>query len=289
MSPTFLLLFILWSPTALAAADTEPTLIRCTGTSFDVDLYGRIVLADARENTVTLLSPSGTVEVTVGGSGWGNEQFDSPAGVWTRNGIDVFVADYHNHRIQRFDRNLNFVSSLTTRESGNPDVRFGFPTDVALSRLGELYVCDSENSRVLKFNRLNYVERSIGGIAAGKGRLRSPTNVEIGPGDKLYVLDGKNIQVYDGFGNYLRTIGEGMFAEKPVIAADSRGLVVLDGSGILFFDEEDRPAGGATPGELWEEVNGEVRGLVVSGEDVYLLTENGIWFLKGVRPIGLTK
>jgi len=289
MSSALLLLIILplLPPVEPSAADT--TAVPCSATTFDVDLYGRIVLADARKSTVTLLSPEGTVEATVGWRGWESGQFDAPAGVWMRNGIDIFVADYYNHRIQRFDRNLNFVSSLATRQSGNPDERFGFPTDVALSRFGELYVCDSENSRILKFNRSNTVERSFGGLSAGKGRLRMPTNLEIGPADRVYVLDGDKVQVFDGFGNYVRTIGEGLFSGNTVMSADNRGLVVWDAGRMFFFDADDSPVGvtesGEGPGKRVE----KLRGLVVSGDDIYVLTVEGIQIARGVRPSVLTK
>jgi hypothetical protein len=289
MSPILLLLLLLRPPSGPDTLPADSSFLRATGTSFDVDLYGRVILADSRRNTVSLLSADGTVEVTAGGSGWGSVQFDSPAGVWMRNGIDIFVADNYNHRIQRFDRNLNFVSSLATRESDNPDERFGFPTDVALSRLGELYVCDTENARILKFNRLNRVERSIGDLAAGKGRLRNPTRVEIGPGDKLYVLDAAKVIVFDGFGNYLQTVGEELFGEHPALTADSRGLVVVGDSTIFFFDEEDRPSGAVQGDGLREGEAGTARDIVVAGEDVYLLLGDGIRIMRGVRPPGLTK
>ena len=118
------------------------------GTSLDVDVNGNIFVVDSRSSTLTLFDREMHKVVTAGGPGWENGRFDQPAGLWARNGLDVLVADYGNHRIQRFDRTLSFVSSLSTRDADNPSDRFGYPSDVTLSRLGELFLCDTENSRI---------------------------------------------------------------------------------------------------------------------------------------------
>ena len=98
-----------------------PKVVPVIGTKVDVDLYGNIYVINSDLNTLTLFSKEGTMVRRIGGSGWLNDQFDRPAGVWARNGIDLFIADYGNHRIQRFDRNLNYVSTFYTRDSDNPE------------------------------------------------------------------------------------------------------------------------------------------------------------------------
>jgi DNA-binding beta-propeller fold protein YncE len=148
--------------------------MRLSGTVLDVDLYGNIYVLDAEKNTLSLYDRSGLLQNNVGGPGWLDGQFDRPSGVWARNGIDVFVADYGNHRIERFDRSLSFISSFSTRESDNPDDRFGYPSGVALSRLGELFICDTENGRIVKVDRFSTVERTFGGIGGGEGTSGDP-------------------------------------------------------------------------------------------------------------------
>ncbi len=274
---------------AAGAGETDSLLARGNATACDVDLYGRIILVDAPQGTLTLFSTSGAMERTSGGSGWGNDQLDLPAAVWMKNGIDVFVADTYNHRIQRFDRNLNFVSSLFTRESPDPDERFGYPSDVALSRTGDLYICDTENARVLKFTASSRIDRSFGRLAAGQGRLHRPAQLEIGPGDRLYVLDGSCVLVFDPFGNFLRTLGETMNADSVALSADQEGLALLEGDSVAFFDGDDRPAatlhlaGLVGPGLL------PAAGLTVRGDDLYLLLRGGVAVLRGVRKAALTK
>jgi DNA-binding beta-propeller fold protein YncE len=201
-------------------------------------------------------------------------------GVWARNGIDVFVADYGNHRVQRFDRNLAFVSSFSTRNRPNLDDRlpegragFGYPTDIAVSRHGDLFICDGENSRILKVIGLSKIEKTFGGFDAGKGLLHKPSQLEIGPNDNVYVHDGQRVVVFDNFGNFIRVIGEGVFAGTIYISADETGLIVLSDQNLLFFDRDDRLI--LTVG-LHEMNVHSPRAFVFSRGTAYFLTARGI-------------
>ena len=188
------------------------------GTSISVDLAGVMTVVDSHACTVRQYSPAGALLREIGGQGWGNDQFDRPAGVWAKNGIDVFIADYGNHRIQRFDNALAYVSTLATRDNSDPDKRFGYPTAVSLSRLGDLFLCDGENNRVAKVGSSNQVDLTFGGYGAGSGRLTQPVQIDCGPNDDVYVLDPPRIVVFDTFGNYIAELGAGAVPA-------SRGLV----------------------------------------------------------------
>ena len=244
-----------------------------TGTRFDIDINGRFVILDSEKNTVQLVSKDQKPIAEIGGSGWGDDQFDKPAGVWARNGIDIFIADYGNHRIQRFDRNLAFISSFSTRERTNPDERFGYPTDVAISRLGDLFICDSENLRILKVNGFSKIEKIFGGFDAGKGRLKKPGQIEIGPSDKVYVQDGNDVIVFDNFGNYIRMLGEGIFSGQIQIYADETGLTVLCDGKLFLFDSDERLIQTA---ELTLPGNEMPRAFALSRGTVYFLTSTGL-------------
>ncbi len=241
---------------------------------FDVDIHGASVLVNGEKNNVRLLSKNFTLLGEIGGSGWDNNQFDHPMGVWARNGIDVFVADYGNHRIQRFDRKLAYISTFSTRERTSPDERFGYPTDVAVSRLGDLFICDSENSRILKVVGLSKVERSFGGFDAGKGRLKKPNQIEIGPNDNVYVQDERRIVEFDNFGNFIREFSEEMFHGAPLLYADENGLGIVSENLLYAFDKDDRLQKTVALDPLLQEK--KVRSLVFSRDTMYLLTDAGI-------------
>lgn len=251
-----------------------------TGTRLDVDINGTVVLVDGEKNTVRLLTKEMKQSAEIGGSGWGDDQFDRPAGVWARNGIDIFIADYGNHRIQRFDRKLAFISSFSTRERPNADERFGYPTDVAVSRLGDLFICDSENSRIVKVVGLSKIEKTFGGFDAGKGRLKKPNQLEIGPHDNIYVQDampdakqGSRVVVFDNFGNFIHIIGEGLFPVGVQIFADQSGLILLGDGKLFFFDENDRSV---HTFELEQANIRDARSFVINRGIAYFLTDAGL-------------
>lgn len=270
---TTVLLF-LFTVCTLPARSQSHVLAGLKGTAVDVDINGRICVLDEATSTMTLLSKDGGRLGEVGGTGWEDNQFDAPRGLWARNSIDIFVADYGNHRIQRFDRNLNYVSTLFTRESSNPDERFGYPSDVALSRQGDLYICDTENSRILKISGSNRVERWFGGFDAGRGRLTRPRQVEIGPADRMYVLDGKRVVVFDAFGNFARDFNFGFEEEKAVLFADTKGLLIVGNDTLYWLDGFDRLALTVGLETLVPPAMGAVRGMAVSGEMLYILMQD---------------
>ena len=246
------------------------------GTMMDVDISGSLYVVDGDKNTVTLYSADGKRMREIGGQGWENDQFDHPGGIWARNGIDVFIADYGNHRIQRYDRSLNFVATLSTHDSGNPDERFGYPTDVAVSRLGDLFICDSENTRVVKVDRFSQVERTFGGFDAGKGRLQSPSQLEIGPRDCVYVLDGSRILVFDAFGNFLHEFGTGLFKEPRTLYADADRIAVADAEMIYCFDANERPVASTSLQSVTGPEHQELHATALSKEKLYLLVSGGL-------------
>jgi hypothetical protein len=169
---------------------------------------GTIYILDADQNKIFVFANITQPPKSVGGFGWSGGSFDKPTGVAT-DGIQIYVSDYGNHRIQLFDRNLNYLSSFYTRDSSDAFARFGYPLDIALSELGDFFILDGENIRVLKFNPQNYLERSFGDINSGKGRLQNPIRLVVAT-SRIFVGEQRRIVVFDYYGNYLSSIGDGV-------------------------------------------------------------------------------
>jgi hypothetical protein len=280
----FCYLFCLMFSASLCAELSAQAITPVSGERIDIDINGNIFLLQTNRNSLELLTKDGIRKHRIGGSGWENDQFDRPSGVWARNGIDVFVADYGNHRIQRFDRNLNYVSTLSTRENPNPYERFGYPSDVALSRLGYLFICDTENSRIVKVNQFNQVEQTFGGFGAGEGRLYSPTQVECGPKDHVYVVDGARLLVFDNFGNFLRVIA-GVFRLPVSLYADGGSVVVVDSVAVYCFDSEERPVRSIPTETILGAKAGEIRSVAFSQDSMFVLTGSGVFGVPDPRQM----
>jgi hypothetical protein len=197
---------------------------------------GIIYVLDADENKVSLFSSLQAAPKIIGGFGWSSLSFDKPTGVAT-DGVNVYISDFGNHRIQRFDRNLNYISSLSTRDTSDLVSRFGYPLDVALTELGDLLILDGENIRVIKFNPQNSFECVFGDINAGKGKLQNPVKL-FATKSRIFVGDRNKIIVYDYFGNYLETIGEGIISSLNGFALCKDGIIAASNDTIWWFTRE---------------------------------------------------
>lgn len=236
-SSIFFLLFSIASP------DTAPRVEYLysfgdfsSARSLSVTPSGQIYVVDTGNNKLKVYSASGDSIHEIGGYGWGQLEFDRPYDVYTGTGLNIYVADFGNHRVQRFDKDLNYISTFYTRESEDIEKRFGYPTAVALSRQGDLFIIDGENVRVLKVNPSSVIERTFGGIDAGKGRLRNPRRLNVTSKDLVCVLDEKRIVFFDIFGNYIRTVGEGVLKHPSGMTVENDKIYVADGEEIYLFN-----------------------------------------------------
>jgi len=173
--------------------------------SFTINSAGILYVTDSGSDEIFKLDTLGTELKYVGGYGWDEGSFDQPVDVFA-NPLNVYVADKNNHRIQRFDKDLNFISKLYTRESDNPAERFGYPLSAVTSNQGDLFILDSENKRILKFDLFGHFILNFGGFDGGAYSLANPTQMVVSPANNLFVLDGNNIIVYDQYGNGVNEI-----------------------------------------------------------------------------------
>ncbi|MGD1044933.1 MAG: NHL repeat-containing protein [Bacteroidota bacterium] len=197
---------------------------------------GTIYILDEDENKVSLFFNLQDAPKTIGGFGWSSSSFDKPTGVAT-DGVNIYVSDYGNHRIQRFDRDLNYISSLSTRDTSDVNSRFGYPLDVALSEFGDLFILDGENIRVMKFNTQNSFERAFGDINAGEGKLQNPMRL-IAINSRIFVGDKNRILVFDYFGNYLGSIGNGIINNLNGFAMLTNEILAASNDTIWWFTRE---------------------------------------------------
>ena len=173
---------------------------------------GRIYVIDAKRDAVVVFkSPQDSASV-LGGYGWTDATFDRPTGIAT-DGLNVYVSDYGNHRIQRFDRYLNPISSLYTRDTTYAPARFGYPVGVALSNQGDLIILDSENLRVVEFSADSRFERTFGDLTSAGGKLQDPVKVCVEGDQLIYVLEKRKILEFDFYGNFLRSFAEDLPGE----------------------------------------------------------------------------
>ena len=216
---------------------------------------GWIYVLDSERNLVVLMKGDEEASSSVGGYGWSSTTFDQPTGLAT-DGLNLYVADRGNHRLVRFDRSLNFISSFVTRDTSLLAARFGSPLGVALSRLGDVFVLDGENLRVVKFAANMQYKRSFGDIDDQRSRLRQPIKILISPDDRVFVLEPDRLLEFDYFGQYLRAIGAGSFHDARGFCFVGGGIIVATPTTLCWFNDR---------GELLREVRAAE---IVSGSPI---------------------
>ncbi len=126
---------------------------------------GDIVVADAYNDRIQVFTPDGKFLRKWGGPfaidihGSFNGWFKTSTAVTVGPEGNIFVADFYNHRIQKFSPKGDFLVAFGSR--GKELGKMKFPIDVALDKEGSVYVVDFGNNRIQKFMQIKLKERKI--------------------------------------------------------------------------------------------------------------------------------
>lgn len=128
--------------------------------------------------------------------------FKGPEG-WRPVGIAVagdrvYVTDTKNHALHVFDRKTLKLSS-TIGQSGSAPGEFCFPVSVAVDKEGIVYVTDSMNFRIEKFDKDGKLLGSFGSCGRNLGQFARPRGVALDRDGRIYVVDAafSNVQIFD--------------------------------------------------------------------------------------------
>ncbi len=244
---------------------------------------GRIYVIDAAKNCIEIFKAPRDSPSVLGGYGWTNTAFDRPTGVAT-DGLNVYVSDFGNHRIQRFDRYSGYISSLQTRDTIYAPAQFGYPGGIALTNQGDLLILDGENLRVVEFSADSRFERDFGGINTSGGKLQDPIKICLEADRLVYVLQKHNVVVFDFYGNYLRTIAEELDADFVGGQSTPNGLAIVAGDTLYWYDAEGILLSKIPFGMLFaDEPVTSVQDIAFSDNQLFVLTEHRC-FVFSIQP-----
>jgi uncharacterized protein (TIGR03663 family) len=181
---------------------------------------------------------------TVGVPGNAPGQFNFPRAVAVDADGKIYVADSGNNRVQVFNTDGSFLREwgstckLDTGEGCQGDGRgqFNEPWGIAVGPDGSVYVSDTWNHRIQKFdNQGNFITMwgrfdSTGGELGTSGIFYGPRSIAVGQDGNLYVMDtgNKRVQVFTPGGEFVAQYGgggvtEGHFDEPVGLAQDAAG------------------------------------------------------------------
>lgn len=205
-----------------------------------VDSAGNIYVADTMNDRIQKFDANGRFLLKWGKRGEGDGEFNEPWGLAVDKAGNVYVADTWNYRMQKFDSNGTFLvkwggfGDTGGRAGGQPGVFYG-PRAVAVDSGGNIWVTDTGNKRLQKFDPSGKFLAQFGTVGTDEGRFNEPVGVALDPAGNIYVADtwNRRIQKFDAS---LKLLAQwpvagwegGSVLNKPYLAADADGVYATD-------------------------------------------------------------
>jgi hypothetical protein len=180
-----------------------------------VDGSGNVYVADAADNTIRKITPSGVVTTLAGSSGTRGSvdgtgaaaRFNTPVGVAVDGNGNVYVSDEANETIRKIT-SAGVVTTLagTAGAGGSANgtgsaASFSTPAGIAVDTSGNLFVADQTDSTIRKITPAGVVTTYAGtantvgftdGAATTVARFNSPFGVAVDGSGNVYVADSGN-------------------------------------------------------------------------------------------------
>ncbi len=179
------------------------------------DSKDRVFVFNRGEHPLMVFNPDGSFVTS-----WGEGQFSRAHGLTIGPDDSVYCTDDLDHTVRKFTPDGRLLMTLGT--SGKPsktgatsiDYRtiqfagppFYFPTNVALSPEGDIYVSDGYgNARIHKFSPDGRLLFSWGEPGQGKGAFHVPHGIAVDQQGTVFVADRENnrIQLFSPNGHFL--------------------------------------------------------------------------------------
>ncbi|HEY6343299.1 MAG TPA: protease pro-enzyme activation domain-containing protein [Bryobacteraceae bacterium] len=179
-----------------------------------VDASGNLYIADSGNARIRSVNSSGVITTWVGGAtndgGLGVfGLLNQPSGVVRDSAGNTYIADTNNHRVRMVAANGTIATVAGTGVSGfagdggaATSAQLNLPNGLALDSAGNLYIADTNNSRVRKVdgsgnittvagNGVCCVSTGDGGLATSAG-IGTPYGLAVDSSGNLYISDGSN-------------------------------------------------------------------------------------------------
>jgi sugar lactone lactonase YvrE len=254
-------------PAILAALNNPGGIVVATG--------GDVYFADSNNHVVRRIDPQNNIHPFAGnfalGAGFSGDyalatqaQLDTPDGITIAPDGDLIIADSHNDRIRRIDRQTSIITTIAgsgdTGFDGDDgpavDAMLNNPGGVAAAPNGDIYIADTLNYRIRMIDHATGNIHTVAGdgTAGEDGKpvgdggpainasLNMPSDVAIGPNGDIYIADmhHQRIRKVDARTHVISTVagtgrwgstGDGGAAVNATMAGPAGIAVVPDGTG----------------------------------------------------------
>ena len=157
-------------------------------TGIAIDSRGRILVVDSGNRRIQVLDARGN-----GLEEWRHLDWLSPWGIsFEPDTKSIFVTDRARHKVSRLDEQGRQISAWG--EPGNGEGELWAPHGIT-SHAGFLYVADTGNDRIVKFDLDGKSLGSVGCHGTAVGAFVDPVDVAIDADHHLYVVDRGNHRI----------------------------------------------------------------------------------------------
>jgi len=195
-----------------------------------------------------------------GSEGSGNGQFSFPEHIAIDKNDNIYVSDPNNNRIQKFDKNGNYLENFYSCTSPRSVL---FLSDM-------IVIAKSSDNKIYEMDYSKQFLRDWGSSGTGDGQFNYFRQITIDNENKIYIVDHNNnrIQKFDLNGNFILKWGSqgetaGNFVYPWGIAYINNKILVSSGTRVQFFTKT---------GEFltqWD-LGVKIYDIRVKGDDIYL-------------------
>jgi len=169
-----------------------------TATSIAADSSGYIYVGDQFRADIQKFNSTGGFMTKWGSFGSGNGQFNYPNGVAVDSFGNVYVADPGSNQIQKFTGTGGFITKWGSCCICDdcPGAFFHYPYGIAVDSSGNVYVADSGNHRIQKFDSNgNFITRWGSNGYMEDGKFQELEGVAVDSSLNVYVADTYNHRI----------------------------------------------------------------------------------------------
>jgi tripartite motif-containing protein 71 len=208
-----------------------------------VDAQGDVYVADQLGYEVQEFTAAGQFETEWGAYGGGPGQFGPIAGLATDAAGNVYVVDSSHNRIEKFTANGEFLTQWGHKGSELGEFKFGSSQDYTQPPGGGIavagnyvYVADSGNDRIERFNLEGGEATQWGSYGSGPGQFSYPRGVAANESEVIVSDDDNHrLEKFSPEGAYEGTVDE--YSKNPVQFGFPYG-VALDAAGDVYVADD---------------------------------------------------
>lgn len=197
-----------------------------TGIATDQD--GNVYVDDFRNRRIQKFDNDGNYLMQ-----WPTARAGSPGSTVVDKAGNVFVSFFGSDEgnLQKYDPEGNLITSWGG--TGDGDGQFaGRIEDIAIDQNGNIYVTDSYNHRIQKFDNDGNFLLKIGGESSreGHGTFTNPLGIGVDYDGNIYVVDNYFLQKFDAQGNFITQWSRSAGGEL-----DRAGFLTIDEHGDIYI------------------------------------------------------